>query len=300
MKLAMLIQNSFNLRDVHPFIKWADGKGQLLPELNKMIPSQFNTYFEPFLGGGALFFHLVSRGAKFDNAYLSDTNIELITSYKVIKVNPKGVIELLQIYDSEYKKYESYSEEQKAYYIRLKDVWNKKKFSSDIERAAMFILLNRTGFNGLWRVNRKGEFNVPPGKYKNPLICDSSNLENVSNALARATIFADDYRNVTQNAQNGDFIYLDPPYQPLNDTSYFTAYTADGFDNRAQSQLAEVFRRLNSRGCLLLLSNSDTPFIRALYSDFSIKEVDVQRAINCKGLKRTGHKELLISTIHDR
>ena len=291
----MLIQNSIDLQDVRPFVKWAGGKGQLLSELNKMIPSQFNTYFEPFLGGGAMFFYMVSRGMKFNNAYLSDTNAELITAYKVIKVNPKGVSELLQIYDSEYKKYESYSEEQKAYYNRLRGAWNNKKLSNDVEREAMFIMLNRTGFNGLYRVNRRGEFKVPPGNYKNPLICDSSNLENVSNALAAATILADDYRNVTQNAQKGDFIYLDPPYQPLKDTSNFTAYTTDGFDNKDQLQLAKVFRKLYSKGCLLLLSNSDTPFITDLYSDFSIEEVDAQRAINCKSSKRTGHNELIIS-----
>jgi DNA adenine methylase len=125
--------------------------------------------------------------------------------------------------------------------------------SSEIEIAARFIALNRACFNGLYRVNKIGEFNVPPGKYKNPLICDSSNLENVGDGLARATILANDYRNVTQNAQEGDFIYLDPPYLPLNDTSYFTAYTTDGFDNKDQSQLAEVFRKLDSRGCLLLI-----------------------------------------------
>lgn len=291
----LLIQNSVDLRDVHPFVKWAGGKCQLLHELNKMIPSQFNSYFEPFLGGGAMLFNLVSRGMLKGNAYLSDTNIELINAYKVAKANPRGVSEFLQRYDIEYKRYGSYSEEQKAYYKQLKYALNKKQFSNDVERAALFIMLNRTCFNGLWRVNRRGEFNVPPGKYKNPQICDSSNLENVSNALARATILADDYRNVTQNAQEGDFIYLDPPYQPLNSTSNFTAYTKNGFDDKNQLQLAEVFRKLNTRGCLLLLSNSDTPFIRNLYSNFSIKEVDAQRAINSKGSKRTGHKELLIS-----
>jgi DNA adenine methylase len=140
------------------------------------------------------------------------------------------------------------------------------------------------------RVNRRGEFNVPPGKYKNPLICDSINLENVSNALAGATILADDYRIVTQNAQKDDFIYLDRPYQPLNNTSYFTAYTSNGFGSEDQVQLAKVYRKLADKGCMVLLSNSYTPFIRRLYSDFSIKEVDVQRAINCKGDKRGGHK----------
>jgi DNA adenine methylase len=259
-----------DLLDVHPFVKWAGGKGQLLSELDKLIPRQFNRYFEPFLGGGAMFWHLMSSGMRF-NACLSDINAELITAYRAVKDNVKEVVRLLQKYDYEYKKYPSYSKEQRDYYFQLRDARNKIQSSSDVEIAARFIALNKTGYNGLYRVNRKGEFNVPPGKYKNPLICDSSNLENVSNALSRATIFASDYRDAIENAQKGDFIYLDPPYQALNNTSYFTAYTTDGFDDRDQSQLADVFRKLNSRGCRLLLSNSDTPLIRTLYSDFSIK-----------------------------
>jgi DNA adenine methylase len=291
----LAVQNFIDLPDVHPFVKWAGGKGQLLPELDKMIPSQFNRYFEPFLGGGAMFFYLMSSGMGF-NACLSDINTELITGYRAIKDNVKEVIRLFQKYETEYKRYRHYCEEQQEYYLQLRNARNNNLPSSnDVEIASRLIALNKTCFNGLYRVNRRGEFNVPPGKYKNPPICDSSNLENVSKALAGATILADDYRDVTQNAQKGDFVYLDPPYQPLNNISYFTAYTKDGFDDRDQSQLADVFRKLNSRGCLLLLSNSDTPFIRELYSDFRIKEVDVQRAINCKGSKRTGHKGLLIS-----
>jgi len=167
-----------------------------------------------------------------------------------------------------------------------------------------FIALNKTCYDGLYRVNKKGEFNIPPGYWKNkkgefinPLICDSGNLENVSNALrySGAIIFAGDYRAMLENAQKGDFVYLDPPYDPVNYTSDFTAYTSNGFGNEDQVRLASVFRKLSDRGCFVLLSNSDTPFIRELYSDFSIKEVDVQRAINCKGSKRAGHKELLIS-----
>jgi DNA adenine methylase len=161
------------------------------------------------------------------NAFLSDMNAELITAYRVVKDNIKEVIRLLQTYERECKKYPPYSKEQKQYYNQLRRTRNTIISSSDVEKAARLIALNKTCFNGLYRVNGKGEFNVPPGKYKNPLICDSSNLENVSHALLRATILADDYRNVTQNAQKGDFIYLDPPYQPLNNTSYFTAYTTE-------------------------------------------------------------------------
>jgi len=189
---------------------------------------------------------MMSRDMRF-NAYLSDTNHELITTYRAVKDNVKKVIRRLETYETEYKKYLPYSKEQQAYYFRLRDARNNLKSSSDVEIAASLIALNKTCFNGLYRVNGKGEFNVPPGKYKNPLICDSINLENVSKALAGATILADDYRNVTQNAQKGDFVYLDPPYQPLNNTSYFTAYTKDGFDDRDQSQLADIFRKLNSR-----------------------------------------------------
>jgi DNA adenine methylase len=280
---------------IHPFVKWAGGKGQLLAELNKMIPSRFNRYFEPFLGGGAMFLHLMSRGMRF-NACLSDINAELITAYRAVKDNVKEVMRLLQRYEYEYKKYPPYSKEQQEYYFQLRNARNNNlPSSSDVEIATRLIALNKTCFNGLYRVNRKGEFNVPPGKYQNPLICDNSNLENVSNALSRATIIASDYRDATENAQKDDFVYFDPPYQPLNSTSYFTGYTTDGFDDRDQSELANVFRKLADRGCFVLLSNSDTPFIRKLYSDFSVKELNVQRAINCKGSKRAGHKELLIS-----
>ena len=165
-------------------------------------------------------------------------------------------------------------------------------------------MLNKTGYNGGYRVNKKGGFNIPPGYWKNkkggftnPLICDSSNLENVSNVLrnSRATIFAGDYRAMLENAQKGDFVYLDPPYDPVSYTSSFTSYTPNGFGRENQEQLADVFSKLNSRGSLCSLSNSDTPFIRALYSGFNIKELeDVKRSINCKASKRMGHKELLI------
>jgi DNA adenine methylase len=267
-----------------------------------MIPSQFNRYFEPFLGGGALFFHLVSSGMKFNAPpCLSDTNGKLITTYRAIKNNVKEVIRLLQIYETEYKKYSPYSKEQQEYYFQLRDAFRNfcknttTKSSSYVEIAALFIMLNKTCWNGLYRENPKGEFNVPPGDYKNPLICDTSNLENVSIALAGATILADDYRNVRQNAQKGNFVYLDPPYNPVSSTSNFTAYTSKGFSREGQVQLANVCRKLLDKGCSVLLSNSNTPFIRQLCSDFNIKELDVQRAINCKGSKRAGHKELLIS-----
>jgi DNA adenine methylase len=278
----MLRQTFVDLGRIRPFVKWAGGKAKLLPELDKMIP-QFNRYFEPFLGGGAMFFHLI-QNRRF-TAYLSDTNKELITTYKVVRNYVGNLIEVLDKHQEEYKKNPS------RYFYQLRAT----QPSNDIEQAARFIALNKTCFNGLYRVNRKGEFNVPIGDYKNPVICDQTNLEKVSRALSKATIFAADYSNVTENAHKGDFVYLDPPYDPVSSTSNFTGYTSNGFGNKNQEQLADVFKTLTSKDCLVLLSNSDTPFIRDLYSDFSIKEVGTQRAINCKGSKRAGHKELLIS-----
>ncbi len=279
-----------DLRHCYPFVKWAGGKSQILSKLDSMVPFEFNRYFEPFVGGGALFFHLVSnRNLRFA-AYVSDMNKELITAYKVVKDNVIELIELLKKHQREYKKNPS------EYYYKLRD---KIKPSDDIEIAARFIALNKTCYNGLYRVNKKGIFNVPIGRYKNPLICDTSNLENASNTLrySKAVIQIGDYRDVVLKAEQHDFIYLDPPYHPVCSTSNFTGYTHYGFDDNDQSELARIFVELNDKKCKVLLSNSDTPFIRRLYSDFSncIKEVNVSRAINSKASKRLGHKELLIS-----
>ena len=242
-----------------------------------------------------MFFYLVSSGSggRF-NVYLSDTNAKLITAYNAIRDNPKGVIEHLQKDEYEYKAH-SYSEQEYHYY-RLRDVWNiDMKSSSDIEIASLLITLNKTCHRGLYRENN-GKFNTPWGRDPDATICDRNNIENVSNVLrySRATIYTSDYKDATENAQRGDFVYLDPPYDPVSYTSNFTAYTTDGFGREDQEQLASVFRKLSDRGCFVLLSNSDTPFIRELYSGFVIREVEAQRAINIKVSKRTG-KELLIS-----
>lgn len=279
-----------DLRHCYPFIKWAGGKTQIISNLDSMIPSEINRYFEPFVGGGAMFFHLMSdRNMRFA-AYLSDINKELITAYKVVKNNVKELIQILKKHQREYNKNPS------EYYYKLRD---KIKPRNDVEIAARFISLNKTCYNGLYRVNRKGIFNVPIGRYKNPLICDGSNLENVSNALrySKAVIQVSDYKEALLNAEKGDFIYLDPPYHPMSSTANFTGYTDCGFGDRDQSELAKIFVELNDRNCKVLLSNSDTPFIRRLYSDFANHtiEVNVSRAINCKASNRRGHKELLIS-----
>lgn len=279
-----------DLRHCYPFVKWAGGKSQIVSELDPMIPSKFNRYHEPFLGGGAMFFHIVSNRNVRVSAYLSDVNKELIATYKVVKGKVKELIEILREHEKGYRKNPT------EFYYRLRD---KIKPVNEVETAARFITLNKTCYNGLYRVNRNGIFNVPIGRYKNPLICNVSNLENVSKALrySKVLIETSDYKDVLHRAEKDDFIYLDPPYHPTSSTSNFTGYTNYGFDDNDQSGLAKVFIELDHKKCKVLLSNSDTRFIRKLYSDFSshIREVDVLRAINSKASMRMGHKELLIA-----
>ena len=286
--------NNYVLHDkmplCYPFVKWAGGKTQLLSQLDSLAPAEFNRYFEPFLGGGALFFYLISTKNKRFIAYLSDINSELINSFISVKDNVEKLIKLLKVHEIKYKRIPS------EYYYKLR---SKDKLSYYTQRAARLIALNRTCYNGLYRVNRNGKFNVPLGKYKNPVICNISNLRNVSLALrhSNATIQVSHYKDILlENAKEGDFIYLDPPYDPVSSTAYFTKYTDSGFGDQDQKELADVFRELSDRNCKVLLSNSSTPLVKELYTDFAKHtiEVDVLRSINCKGSNRGGHKELLI------
>ena len=294
-RLFQLSQKNSTLDDIRkivedkpkPFIKWVGGKRQLLKqfrELNLYPPECFNpesnTYFEPFVGGGAVFFDLLPKHAE-----LSDTNRELVMTYNVIKDNVDGLIKSLKkhIYNKEY-----------YLGVRAQDI----NELSDIDVASRFIFLNRTGFNGMYRVNKSGQFNVPFGRYKNPLICDENNLRKVSEALQGITITHRDYKDVLELAKIGDFIYFDPPYYPLNPTSSFTAYTAKGFFEKEQIELRDTFVKLHERGCFVMLSNSDTPFINELYSELegvSINKIIAGRAINSKGSKRGKINEVLIT-----
>lgn len=294
-RLFQLSQKNSTLDDIRkivedkprPFVKWVGGKRQLLKqfrELNLYPPECFNpesnTYFEPFVGGGAVFFDLLPKHAE-----LSDTNRELVITYNVIKDNVDGLIESLKkhIYNKEY-----------YLRVRAQDI----NELSDIEIASRFIFLNRTGFNGMYRVNKSGQFNVPFGRYKNPLICDENNLRKASEALQGITITYRDYKDVLKLAKIGDFIYFDPPYYPLNPTSSFTAYTAKGFFEKEQIELRDTFVKLHERGCFVMLSNSDTPFINELYSGLegvSVNKIIAGRAINSKGSKRGKINEVLIT-----
>jgi DNA adenine methylase len=266
-----------------PFVKWAGGKTQLLRRLDSLVP-QFERYFEPFLGGGALFFHLASR-IDFA-AYLSDANSDLVNAYSVVKNDVEGLIALLERHKRNYRKSPA------EFYYRLRS----EHPPDSLQAAARFIALNKTCYNGLYRVNRSGEFNVPIGRYKNPTICDRDQLRAASAALNRsdAKLFASDYRQALKKAREGDFVYLDPPFHPLSSTANFVDYTKSGFGEQDQYELAQVFRELDRKGCMVLLSNSDTRLTRDLYAGFEQRSARVLRAISCKGSRRTGYSELLV------
>ena len=270
-----------------PFVKWVGGKRQLLKQfrfMNLYPPEGFNSmvgrYFEPFVGGGAVFFDL--RPGK---AYLSDLNSELVIAYNVIKNNVDGLIKSL-------KKHKH----TKEYFLKIRAKDPKKL--SDLEVASRFIYLNRTCFNGMYRVNSKGGFNVPFGKYSNPLICDEQNLRRVSKALKNVEIKCQDYKSVLKKARKGDFVYFDPPYFPVSKTASFTSYTKEAFLEKEQIELRDTFLELNKKGCFVMLSNSDTSFINEIYSGFKgvrITKVEAGRAINSKASGRGKITEVLVT-----
>ncbi|MFQ5400503.1 MAG: DNA adenine methylase [Anaerolineae bacterium] len=264
-----------------PFLKWAGGKTRLIDELTSRMPAQFAGYHEPFLGGGALFFGLY-RAQRIRQAFISDINAELIDAYIAIRDRVDAVIELLLQYPHSEEFY---------YELRSLDPWK-----LDLpERAARMIYLNKTGYNGLYRVNRQGKFNVPFGRYKSPKYYDHDNLKAVSNALQEISINCIPFDTVLENAQAGDWVYFDPPYAPLSKTSNFTTYHVGGFSAEDQERLRDVCLALTEKGVYVTLSNSDTPPIRELYSGFIIGEVLANRAINSKGGKRGKIRELMIT-----
>ncbi|MBD1862698.1 MULTISPECIES: DNA adenine methylase [Trichocoleus] len=264
-----------------PFLKWAGGKTQLLPELGKRIPSNFDRYFEPFIGGGAFFFKLQPK-----IAYISDINSELINCYKVVKYKVQELAEdlLNHIYDEEY-------------YYALRNADQELEFSewSDIKRASRFIYLNKTCFNGLYRVNSKGFFNVPFGRYKNPRIFDEKNLLACSKALRNTQIELSTFTGLKNEVKKGDFIYFDPPYAPISSTSDFTKYTLNGFGEEMQKELASFCTQLDKKRIKFMVSNSHTSLILDLYKSFNIDVIEATRLINSKAEKRGKIKEVIIT-----
>lgn len=271
-----------------PFIKWAGGKRGLLPELLARIPTQFNNYFEPFVGGGALFFEMKQLGLlENKSVYLFDKNSELMNTYQVVKAHPKDLIAMLTEFKANHTK-EFY------YEIRQLDRNSDFKLLNPIYRAARFIYLNKTCFNGLYRVNSKGFFNVPIGSYKNPSICDAETILMTSEALQPIEMIHGCYSNILTLANKHDFIYFDPPYYPLSATSNFTAYGEESFLDAEQTALFEAFKILDSKDCFLMHSNSNSDFIKTLYRDYLIEFVEMERFINSKSSGRGKIKEIIV------
>ena len=301
-----------NIISAKPFLKWAGGKKQLLPEIINRLPESILTsktieyYFEPFVGAGAVFFYLMSN-FHIKNAYISDINKELILVYNVIKNDPNDLINFLKELETKFLKLNT--TDRKEFYLDIRQKFNNQltiTYPNDytnynIYRAAYIIFMNKTGFNGLFRLNKKGEFNVPFGKYKNPKICDENNILNVHKLLKDVTIKNTSYLDSEKFINENSFVYLDPPYRPLTKSANFTSYTSNDFNDKQQIELGEYYKRINDKHAKVMLSNSDPKnvdlndnFFDSLYSDFNIDRVQARRNINSNAKKRGQINELII------
>lgn len=292
---------------IRPFVKWAGGKGSLIPQLNNFYPYELKNgiierYIEPFVGGGAVLIDILQ---KYDvqEAYAFDINIDLINSYNVIKRNVEDLITNLKQMETEYLQLEQ--EERKNYFYNKRDEYNNytlKENEQNIQRAAQFIYLNRTCFNGLYRVNKAGKFNVPMGSHKNPTICDAENLRNLSKLIQNVQFQYGDYKRSMEYVTENTFVYFDPPYRPLNVTSGFTSYTKEDFNDENQKELAEFYRELNEQNAKLMLSNSnpkntnkEDTFFDNIYQGFNIDEIYASRMINANSKGRGKISEILVT-----
>jgi len=270
-----------------PVMKWPGGKRQLLPELLRLKPPSWKTYVEPMVGGGALFFDLEPKPAK-----IGDLNHALVNVYREIRDRPDNLIEALKQLDA------LYWMDPKQTYYDIRELFNADR-DNTVHRAARMLFLNRTCFNGLWRVNRKGGFNVPYGKYKSPKIVREELLREASVVLQDVEIVSDHYMGLLMKTNPGDFVYLDPPYVPLNPTSSFTSFTKEGFGEDHQRALAAAVEELVENGVQVMVSNSDTPFCHGLYRRFPRVRVQARRSINSKGNKRGPVNELIVLAGYD-
>lgn len=271
-----------------PFVKWVGGKGRLLSQLEEIYPKKYGTFYEPFVGGGAVFFSLSPS-----TSHINDTNPVLINAYKHIKDDVERVIEHLCALEKQFHELET-MEEKSALYYSKRDEYNSLPADA-FEKTMLLIFLNKTCFNGVYRENSKGGFNVPFGKHSKPTICNAENLRAISKVLQHTTITSSSFEVAVKDARSGDFIYFDPPYHPLNTTSSFTSYHASGFTSKDQEKLRDVFAALAKKGCKVMLSNSDTEFIRELYKDFNVHVVYAGRAVNSVGSKRGKITEVVVT-----
>lgn len=287
-----------------PFIKWAGGKTQLLTQFENILPHNLEevehfTYIEPFVGGGAMLFHMLQKYTNIGRVIINDINPNLITAYRVIRDTPERLITDLKMLQREFRQ-NSNEEARKEYFLRIRKSYNEDTHN-DVTNTAMFIFLNRTCFNGLYRVNSKGYFNVPFGKYTNPTICDEELLLEDSKILQNVEILCGDYTLIERYVDNNTFIYFDPPYRPLSTTSSFTSYSKENFDDTEQTRLAHFFARLSRYGCKMMLSNSDCcaqnpndTFFENLYGNFIIDKVHASRFVNAIPSKRGKLTEILV------
>jgi DNA adenine methylase len=305
------------MNNAKPFLKWAGGKKQLINEFEKRFPPELysgkiSKYVEPFVGGGAVLFHVISR-FNFDECHIYDANEELILAYNVVQKNVNELIIYLQKMESTYLAFDE--NERKEFFYLIRDKLNNSRNEIDfnnysdywIERASQIIFLNKTCYNGLFRVNSKGGFNVPFGKYKKPKIADVDNLKSVSNVLQNVIIHSGDFEDCRNVVDNNTFVYFDPPYRPLNKTSNFTSYSKDSFNDEDQIRLARLYKELSKKGAKLMLSNSDPrnenpddDFFDKIYLEssnqqFKIERVAATRMINCNAEKRGSINELIIT-----
>ncbi len=285
-QLTMLGQKVLDF-NVPLFVKWAGGKTQLLNSINEHLPKKIPRYFEPFVGGGAVFF-FIQKNFNPDEVFLSDVNKELINTYKIIKNNVNELISLLEVHkENNSKEY--------FYKIRaLNKPVNHIKELTNVERAARMIYLNKTCYNGLYRVNSDGQFNVPYGKYKNPGIYGEQRLKKTSKLLGNVELRACSYKEILSKVKKNDFVYLDPPYYPLNGNS-FTSYTKNDFGKKEHVELANFYKKLSDKRVKVMLSNSYTPKVLELYSDFNVHKVMARRAINSNGNDRGEVKEVIVT-----
>lgn len=298
--------NKTDERTVKPFLKWAGGKGQLLSEIEKYYPfenGKITKYAEPFVGGGAVLFDILSK-YDLEEVYISDINAELINTYQIVRDDVNNLIKMLYSIQNDFIPLDT--EKRKAYYLAKRERFNDLKVNGDksinFEKAALMIFLNRTCFNGLFRVNRKGLFNVPMGAYKNPVICDEKNLRAVSDKLQKITIVCGDYRESAAFIDEKTFVYFDPPYRPITDTANFTAYTENLFNDEEQIELAKFVDIMHKKGAKVVISNSDPKnsnteddFFDNIYASHKIRRVEATRMINCNSEARGKIRELIIS-----
>ena len=299
------------MKIVKPFVKWAGGKNSLIPQITKYYPFELKNgfierYIEPFVGGGAVLIDILQK-YEIKEAYAFDINIDLINCYNVIKNN---VEELINELDKKEKKFIALNDEERQnYFYDIRAEYNSYKLKDelDVKRASEFIFLNRTCFNGLYRVNKDGKFNVPCGKYKNPTICDSNNLRNLSELIKNVIFEYGDYRKSEKYVNNNTFVYFDPPYRPLSVTSGFTSYTKEDFNDDNQKELAQYYNKLSLKNAKLMLSNSNPKnvnendnFFEDIYKGFYINEVSAKRMINSNAKGRGEISELLITNYEEQ